>query len=74
LERAAKTFLQAVAAGIGTASMFDQVDWNTALSSAAVAAVYSAITSVLSVRLGPADTTGQVDVTSPPTRRVHAAQ
>lgn len=69
-ERAAKTFLQGIVAGIGAATMFDQVDWRTALSSAALAALYSVVTSVLSVRLGPA---GEVDVTRPPSRRLAAA-
>jgi hypothetical protein len=68
-ERAAKTFLQAVVAGIGAATMFDQVDWRTALGSAGLAAVYSVVTSVLALRLGPA---GEVDVTVPPARTVAA--
>jgi hypothetical protein len=63
-ERAVKTFLQSVIAFVGAATMFDQVDWKTALSSAGLAAVYSVVTSVLTTKMGPV---GQVDVSSPPT-------
>jgi uncharacterized membrane protein len=65
-ERAAKTFLQAVVAGIGTAAMFESVDWATALSSAALAAAYSVVTSVLTLRAGDEEAIGQVDVSVPP--------
>lgn len=61
-ERAVKTFVQSVLTFIGAAYLFDQVDWQTALSAAALAAGYSVVTSVLTTRLGP---DGQVDVTIP---------
>lgn len=64
-ERATKTFLQAVAAGIGTATMFDQVDWSLALQTAALAAVYSVVTSVLTTRAGLEEAKGQVDLSAP---------
>jgi hypothetical protein len=71
-ERAVKTFLQSVVAFIGTASLFDQVDWRTGFSAAALATVYSIVTSVLTTRTGSADTVGQVDLTAPAnSRRAH---
>lgn len=63
-ERAVKTFVQNLLAGIGTATMFDQVDWKTAFSAAVLAAFYSAGTSVLTTRAGA--TRGEVDLTAPP--------
>jgi hypothetical protein len=69
LERAVKTFLQSTVAFIGTTTMFDQVDWKTGFSAAALATVYSVVTSVLTTRAGSADTIGQVDLTSPHTAR-----
>lgn len=64
-ERAVKTFLQSVVAFIGTASLFDQVDWRTGFSAAALATAYSVVTSVLTTRAGATDTLGQVDLTTP---------
>ncbi len=61
-ERAVKTFVQSVLTFIGAAYLFDQVDWKTALSAAALAAAYSVVTSVLTTRLAP---DGQVDLTVP---------
>lgn len=66
LERAVKTFGQSVIAFIGTATMFDQVDWKTGLSAAALAALYSVGTSVLTTRLGDGNAVGQVDLSVPP--------
>lgn len=71
LERAVKTFGQSVVAFIGTATMFDQVDWKTGLSAAALAALYSVVTSVATTRLGSATTAGQVDVSTPPASPAH---
>lgn len=71
LERAVKTFAQNVLAGIGTAVMFDQVDWKTALSAAALAALYSIGMSVLTTRAGASETRGQVGLTMPPNRGAH---
>lgn len=65
LERAVKTFAQSLLAFIGTAAMFDQVDWKTGLSAAALAALYSVVTSVMTTRMGPEDAVGQVDVFVP---------
>lgn len=64
-ERAVKTFLQALVVGIGAAAAFDQVDWKTALASAALAAAYSVVTSVATTRLGETGTVGQVNLTKP---------
>lgn len=64
-ERAVKTFVQAVLTFIGTATMFDQVDWRTGLSSAALAAVYSVVTSVITTRMGTDEAVGQVDLGEP---------
>ncbi|MBR2743450.1 MAG: hypothetical protein IKD89_07660 [Clostridia bacterium] len=44
--RAAKTFCQCAAAMIGTAAVLNEVDWRSALSAAALAAVLSLCTSV----------------------------
>lgn len=66
LERAVKTFGQSVVAFIGTATMFDQVDWKTGLSAAALATLYSVGTSVLTTRLGSGAAVGQVDLSTPP--------
>lgn len=71
LERAVKTFAQTLLAGIGAAVMFDQVDWKTALSAAGLAALYSAVTSVLTTRVGADGAVGQVDVTVPVSRPAH---
>lgn len=68
LERAVKTFGQTLLAFIGVATMFDQVDWKTGLSSAALAALYSVVTSVLTTRTGSDLTHGQVDLSVPPSR------
>lgn len=65
VERAVKTFAQSLLAFIGTATLFDQVDWKTGLSAAALAALYSVVTSVASTRIGAAG--GEVDLTAPPT-------
>lgn len=65
LERASKTFVQSVIAFIGTATMFDQVDWKTGLSAAALAAAYSLISSVVTTRLGSSSAVGQVDLSAP---------
>ena len=65
LERAVKTFAQTLLAFIGTAAMFDQVDWKTGLSAAGLAAIYSVVTSVMTTRTGPDAARGQVDVTVP---------
>lgn len=65
-ERATKTFLQAILTGIGAAVVFEQVDWKTALSAAALAAAYSVVNSVITTRVGAAGTVGQVNVTAPP--------
>lgn len=73
-ERAVKTFAQNLIAGIGVATMFEQVDWKTALSAAALAAVYSVVTSVAATRSGPVDTHGQTDLSSPANRGVHAVE
>ncbi len=72
LERAAKTFVQSVLAFIGTATMFDQVDWKTGLSGAALATLYSVVNSVITTRLGSADSVGQVDLSVPPQPRAVA--
>lgn len=74
LERAVKTFGQNLLAGIATATMFDQVDWQTALSAAALAAVYSVVTSVSATRSGSSETRGQVDLTMPPNRGAHLTE
>jgi hypothetical protein len=71
LERAVKTFVQSVLAFIGAATMFDQVDWKTGLSGAALATLYSVITSVLTTRLGDEQAVGQVDLSAP--RRIQEA-
>lgn len=68
LERATKTFAQSLVAFIGTATMFEQVDWKTGLSAAALAALYSVGTSVLSTRTGSDLSRGQVDLVPPPNR------
>lgn len=68
LERATKTFAQSLVAFIGTATMFEQVDWKTGLSAAALAALYSVGTSVLSTRTGSDLSRGQVDLIPPPNR------
>lgn len=68
-ERAVKTFLQSVAAFIGTASLFDQVDWRTGFSAAGLATLYSLATSVLTTRAGAADTIGQPDLSAPQNSR-----
>lgn len=67
VERAVKTFAQSLLAFIGAATLFDQVDWKTGLSAAALAAVYSVVTSVLATRVGQAGAHGEVDLTTPPT-------
>lgn len=67
-ERAVKTFAQSLLAGIGAAAMFAEVDWKTALNAAALAAVASVVTSVMSTRAGSDLTRGQVDLTVPPNR------
>lgn len=69
LERAAKTFVQSLLAFIGVATMFDQVDWKTGFSAAALAALTSVVTSVATTRIGPESTIGNVDLSAPP---VHA--
>jgi hypothetical protein len=56
------------------ATMFDQVDWKTALSSAALATVYSLVTSVLTTRMGPEDAVGQVDLSVPPPAAAHVRE
>lgn len=66
VERAVKTFAQSLLAFIGTASLFDQVDWKTALSASLLAAVYSVVTSVATTRAGAAAARGEVDLTAPP--------
>ncbi len=71
LERAVKTFAQTLIAFIGTAAMFDQVDWATGFSAAGLAAVYSVVTSVMTTRAGGDAAMGQVDVSIPPTRAAH---
>lgn len=71
LERAVKTFAQTLIAFIGTAVMFDQVDWATGLSGAGLAAVYSVVTSVMTTRAGGDQAMGQVDLTVPPSRGAH---
>lgn len=74
LERAVKTFVQSVLAFIGTATMFDQVDWKTGLSGAALATLYSVVNSVITTRLGPSDAVGQVDLSVPPKPRAAFAE
>lgn len=71
LERAVKTFAQSLLTFIGVATMFDQVDWKTGLSAAALAALYSVGTSVLTTRTGSDLTRGQVDVSAPPSVSTH---
>jgi hypothetical protein len=66
VERAVKTFTQSLIAFIGTATMFDQVDWKTGLSAAALAAVYSVVTSVAATRAGAVS--GEVDLSAPPSQ------
>lgn len=66
LERAVKTFCQSLVAFIGTAAMFDQVDWKTGLSAAGLAALYSVVTSVMTTRAGADPAVGQVDLSVPP--------
>lgn len=68
LERAAKTFAQTLLTFIGVATMFDQVDWKTGLSAAALAALYSVVTSAMTTRAGSDLTRGQVDLSPPPNR------
>lgn len=63
-ERAAKTFVQTVVAGIGANLLFTDVDWDLTLHTALLAAVASLGTSVLATRAGT--NSGQVDITAPP--------
>lgn len=65
-ERAVKTFAQSLLAFVGAATLFAQVDWKTAFSTALLAAVYSVVTSVMTTRMGPVAAAGQVDVSVPP--------
>jgi hypothetical protein len=67
-ERAVKTFGQSLLAGIGAATLFADVDWRTALNAAALAAVASAVTSVMTTRVGAGLSRGQVDLSVPPNR------
>jgi hypothetical protein len=68
-ERSVKTFAQSLLAGIGAATMFAEVDWKMALNAAALAAVASVVTSVLTSRAGSDLARGQVDLTVPRTGR-----
>lgn len=47
--RAVKTFAQTLIAAIGTSTMFGQVEWIAALSTAGLAAVLSILTSVAGI-------------------------
>ncbi len=71
-ERAVKTFFQTMLAGIGTATMFAEVDWHGVWEMSWTAAVLSIATSVATTRLGATSTTGQVNLTAPP-RRIAAS-
>lgn len=61
-ERGVKTFVQYMVAGIGTATMFAEVDWEMVVQASWLAALYSVVTSVATTRIGPE---GQVNVTRP---------
>jgi hypothetical protein len=74
LERAVKTFAQSLITFIGVATMFDQVDWKTGLSAAALAALYSVGTSVFTTRVGSGLADHQVDLSAPPNRALHATR
>lgn len=63
-ERAVKTFVQTVIAGVGAAVLFTDVDWDLTLHTALLAAVASLGTSVLTTRVG--SNSGQVDLAAPP--------
>lgn len=65
-ERAIKSFVQNVIAFVGTATMFEAVDWKTGLSAALLAALNSVAMGVLTTRTGGPGAVGEVDVVSPP--------
>jgi hypothetical protein len=62
LERGVKTFLQTMAAGIATATLFEQVDWASVVDMSWQAAVYSLATSIITSKMGLAN---QVNVSAP---------
>lgn len=63
LERAIKTFCQALIAGIGMAVAIEDVDWEYALSTALLATILSVLTSVVSTEFGDTETASLVDDT-----------
>ena len=73
LERAVKTFAQALAAVLvaGGAGLLS-ADWRNALSVAGMAALVSVLTSVASVRIGPAGSPSVVGEGPPPAGPVAA--
>lgn len=66
LERAVKTFAQSVVGGIGVSTMYHEVNWDTVLTAAGLAAAYSVGTSVLTTRAGARGALGSVYLTAPP--------
>jgi hypothetical protein len=73
-ERAVKTFAQYMVAGIGTATIFAEVDWNTIVQSSWLAALYSVIMSVATTRAGQEAARGSVNLTAPKSISVSAAE
>ena len=64
LERALKTFAQALLALITVGSAITDIDWGTAAQISATAAVISLLTSVISLPLGDSGTASVVPTSS----------
>lgn len=62
LERAVKTFAQALVAILTAAAALEAVDWALALSTAGLAALLSVLTSIGSLVASPAGSPSLVDV------------
>lgn len=65
MERAMKTFAQSLVAFLGTTVLITDVDWPTAFSAALTAALYSAVSSTLTTRVGDVQAKGNVDLVPP---------